>query len=735
MKKIRLRIEGMSCSACSVGLYKYLSKQRGIEDVFVNLVLQEAVICYEDFLQVEDLEQFISEAGFKSLGEAKDLEVIKNSKNQLRNLIFLGLVALAVFYLSMGQMFGWPVILDDTNNFGLYFGILLLLALGGLVLGKDILKSGCSNFIHKTFNMDTLVSIGVLASFGYSFLVGVLTCLEMNINDSHLYFDSVVMVIFFIKLGRYIDQNNKSKMVDAIADLVQITPERALIVRDDTELEVTIDEVKVDDILVVKPGMRIAVDGVIVKGTSHFDEAFITGEAMFVKKESGDVVIAGSLNYDGVVYYQAKKIGKNSTISEIVHLITEATNTKAKVARIADRISGIFVPVILGIAFITFIGYLVLSFSLAEAIMALVNVLVVACPCALGLATPLSIVVSMGVCAKNGILVKSSEILENVHKVDVVVFDKTGILTYGDLQIANVISANYSEEELFRIVASIEKNSTHPIGRPFLTYVDLKKLKLLESSNFKNLAGIGITAQIGERIYYVGGSKLFSKLKIDNPYPKEELKFRQLGNSIVYVIEDKKVIGLIGVMDVVRSEAHYVVDKLLKMNKRVIMLTGDNLEVATRVAREIGISEVIAEVMPKEKQEVINNLKKDNKKVMMVGDGINDSPSLVSADVGVSISEALDIAVNSADVILMRNDLTSLLDLVIISNKTIRNIYGNLFWAYFYNICMIPIAIGLFRPIGLVISPMIASLAMVLSSLMVVLNALRLKKIKLERKV
>lgn len=735
MKKIRLKVEGMSCSACSVGLYKYLSKQKGIDDAFVNLVLQEVVICYEDFLKVADLERFISEAGFKSLGEAKNFDVVKNNKKQLVNVISLGVISLLIIYLSMGKMIGLPVILSSTKDFCQYFLGLLLLASGGLILGRDILKSGFNNFIHKTFNMDTLVSLGVLFSFLYSLVLGILVCFGKDIKDTHLYFESVVMVLFFVKLGRYIERNNKNKMVDAISDLVQITPKQALMIKDEMELAVTIDEINVDDFLVAKPGMRIAVDGIIIKGTSHFDESFFTGESMFVKKSVGDTVIAGSMNYDGVVYYQAKKIGRNSTISEIVHLITDAINTKMKLSRIVDKVSGIFVPVILSIALVTFIGYLLLSYSLAEALIALVNVLVVACPCALGLATPLAIIVSMGFCAKNGILVKSSEILENVPKVDVVVFDKTGILTYGDLQIANVITTNYSEEELFRIVASIEKNSTHPIGRPFLNYVDLKKISLLESSNFKNLAGIGVTAQVGDHTYYLGDAKLFSKLKIENPYQKEEYEFRLLGNSIVYVIEDKKAIGLIGVMDIVRKESRYVIDKLLKMNKRVIMLTGDNLEVASRVANEIGILEVIAEVMPKEKQELISKLKQDGKMVMMVGDGINDSPSLVTADIGVSISSALDIAVNSADVILMKNNLTSILDLVIISNKTIKNIYGNLFLAYFYNICMIPIAIGLFRPIGLVISPMIASLAMVLSSLMVVLNALRLKKIKLERKV
>ena len=734
MKKVCLKIDGMTCSACSSGLEKYLNKQEKVQDAVVNLIIGEATIHYDDDLTIKELEEYIQDAGFISLGEATKLDVEKSTKRDRNTLIILGIVLILLMYLSMGHMFHLPIILNPQNNPKLYVSMMFLLIIPFLLYSRDIFKSGFKNLKHRMPNMDSLVSIGVVASLLIS-IINMLKILSGNIKlVENLYFESVAMILFFVKLGRFLDKNSKAKTVEAIEELVQITPEKALLKVDDFEKEVTIDEIKVDDILIAKPGMKIAVDGVILKGSTHLDETFITGESVLVKKKKGDSVIAGSLNYDGLIEYQAKKIGRNSTISEIVHLVVDATNTKAPITKQADRISSYFVPVLLSIAVITFFVYLLLGSSIYEAFETFVTTLVVACPCALGLATPLAIVIATGYSAKYGILVKSSEILENVSKVDVVLFDKTGTLTKGKLEIAEVVSKNTdNEKELLKVVASIENLSTHPIRYAFLKYAKDQNIKLLKVDAFNNLEGIGVMAIVNNNTYYLGNHKLFSKLDIANPYNKEEQRLKKLGNSIVYIIQNNEVIALIGVKDRIREESKEVVSNLKRMGKNVVMLTGDNQEVASIVANEIGIKEFQADVMPKDKREYINQLKIKGKKVMMIGDGINDAPSLALADIGVSVANATDIATNTADVILLRLDLTSILDLVIISKKTLKNIQENLFWAFFYNACMIPIAIGFLKPFGIGINPMIASATMTLSSLTVVFNALRLRKIKLTK--
>ena len=408
----------------------------------------------------------------------------------------------------------------------------------------------------------------------------------------------------------------------------------------------------------------------------------------------------------------------------------EATNTKASTARLADKISGYFVPVLLFIAILTLITHLIIGTSTNEAINTFVTILVVACPCALGLATPLAIVVSTGICARKGILVKSSEVLENASKVDTIIFDKTGTLTTGLLDISKIHKDNtYTEKDLLKIIASIEKKSTHPISNTFIKYATDNKLKLLNVNNFKNISGIGITGKINNDIFYVGNNKLFKQLKMDNPYSNKETELTKLGNSIIYVIKNNKTIALIGVKDLIKKEAKETISTLKKLNKEIIMLTGDNEAAAKIVAKELKVDRVIADVPPKEKSKVIKELKKQGKMIMMVGDGINDAPSLALADIGVSLEGASDIATNSADIILLKNNLTRIVSLVIISKKTLNNIYQNLFWAFIYNMCMIPIAMGLFKTVGLTLDPIMASIAMTSSSLTVVFNALRLKRL------
>lgn len=731
MKKIILKIEGMTCSACSSSLEKYLLKQEGIDDALVNLVMSSASITYEDNITIDDLNRFVSEAGFKSLGLYNENEDKDNNKTKY--FVVNGILALLVLYISMSHMIHLPVIpfLHMINYPVNYSVCLFIFSLYFIYFGKDIIISGIKNIKYKSPNMDTLVTLGVVSSFIFSTFNMIMILKGNNEYVENLYFESVCIILYLIKFGRYIDGISKEKTKDTIKGLVTITPNKAILFINNKEKKVSIDEVKKGDILIVKPGNRFAVDGVIVKGSTHVDESFISGESIPIKKSINDKVVAGSINLDGEVLYKAENIGRDSTISEIVRLVVEATNTKAPIARIADKVSGIFVPVVIFIALLTLIIHLILGASFNESIVYFVTVLVCACPCALGLATPLAIVVSEGLCAKNGILVKKSEILENVNKVDVIVFDKTGTLTYGNLRISKIINkSNYSDNDLIEIVSSLENKTVHPIASSFKEYSKTNNLKSLDVDNFKNIAGIGLSGTINDKSYLVGNNKLFDKYKINNNMLREEKKLSLDGNSIVYVIEDKKVIGLIGVKDIIRDNAKDVINKLKNIGKRIIMLTGDNEITADIIAKSIGIKEVIANVSPKDKSNKIKELKNKGFKVMMVGDGINDAPSLSLADIGVSLNSAIDIAVDSADVILMRNDLNSIYNLFDIGKKTLGNIKENLFWAFFYNACMIPISCGLFKFINITMNPMIAGLAMTLSSFTVIINALRLKRWK-----
>ena len=732
MKKVILAIDGMTCSACSNGLEKYLNKQNGVIEANVNLVMANASITYDEkILDIPKLEEFVKQAGFKSLGEFKEIKIeSKNKKEKIKFIIFT-VLAILLMYISMGHMINLPSIpfLDPHEHSINYMVSLLILTIAFLVYGFDIIKNGYKNLIHRTPNMDTLVAIGVLASFLYSLYNMYLVYLGNHDLIMHLYFESAAIVIYFIKLGRYIDGISKDKTKEAIQKLVEITPNKAIIKVNGEEKEVTLDEISKGDIVIARPGEKIAVDGEIISGKAHLDESFITGESKPVSKNIGDKVIAGSINYDGYIEYRAERIGKESTISEIVRAVIEASNTKAPIAKIADKVSGIFVPVVIAIAVITFIVYLLIGQEFSTAITTFVTILVVACPCSLGLATPLAIVVSEGVCASNGILVKKSEILENAQKVDTVVFDKTGTLTYGKLKISTIKNySNIDDDKLLQIVGSIEKKSTHPIGKAFTDYLEENKIEVLDIENFENITGLGIKAEIENDEILLGNAKMLDKYEIKNEYMEDEKQIAEEGNSIVYVVKNKEIIALIGVNDIVRENTKDVISTLNKKNIQTIMLTGDNKQTAEKIAKDIGITKVIAGVLPTEKAKIIKELKQKENYVMMCGDGINDSPALASADIGVSVKSGTDIAMDSSDVILTKNDLSNIVKLIDISKRTIRNIKQNLFWAFFYNLLMIPIAMGILKPIGISINPMIASLAMVFSSITVICNSLRLKR-------
>ncbi len=714
MKKIVLNIEGMTCSACSNGLEKYLNKQDGIINASVNLVMATALIEYEDNLNIKDLNRFVKEAGFKSLGEKKE----EKKNNELIKLIVFSILGIILMYISMGQMINLPTpsILNMMENPRIYAITLIVLSVLFIFYGFDIIKNGIKNIIHKMPNMDSLVGVGVIVNFVYSLWNTVQVFMGNTNLVHHLYFESSAIIILFVKIGRYIDKKNKDKAVDTIKNLVTITPKNGTILKDGKELQVTINEIQKGDTVVSKPGEKIAVDGTVINGKTHTDESFITGESKPVSKKIGDTVIAGSINYDGYIEYKAEKIGRDSSISNIVKMVVEATNTKAPIARIADKISGYFVPIIFLISLISFVLNFVITKDINQSILALVSVLVVACPCALGLATPLAMVVAIGNCSKRGILVKSSETLEAINKVDTIVFDKTGTLTTGKMSIADGI---YNKDTL-KILKSLEKNSNHPLAKSI--YNDEKDV--FEVQEFEEVPGLGVKGIINGKQYYAGNYKYVEKMNVENTLKKNEIEFASKGESIVYLFDEKETLLLIGLADTVKKDIKGTIKELEKLNKKIVMLTGDNEKTASAIAKQIGIENIISNVNPEQKLEKIKELNKNNN-VAMVGDGINDSPSLKSATVGISVENGTDISADSADVILLNENMNNIVKIFNIGKRTIRIIKENLFWALFYNICMIPLATGL---LPITLNPMIASLAMTLSSLTVVLNSLRLLK-------
>ena len=721
MKKIILKIDGMTCTSCSNSLEKHLRKQEGIINANVNLVLEEAYIEYEDNLTLETLDKYVAKSGFKSLG------VPKNTKEKSGLIPLIIFSILAVCILSFSVIFMTALKKEDYPLFFTITSFAVILPF--LVYGFDIFKSGIKGFIHLSPNMHSLVTLGVFTSFIYSFIEMILILKGYTGYVKTIYFESCAIVIYFIKLGRFIDHKGKVKTKKALTELMEITPSKAILLKDGIEKEIDIDEVKVDDILVLKPGMKATSDGVVVNGSAHFDEAFLTGEAISSKKTTGSNVIAGTINLDGYIEYKVLKNGRDSTISEIVNLVKEASNSKAKISKLADKICSIFVPCIMLIALIAFISFFIATKSFNSAIIKFTTVLVIACPCALGLATPLALVVSHGMCASNGILIKNSTTLEDVSKINRIIFDKTGTLTKGHFVITEYY--NYSsldDKELLDIVSNIESNSSHPISKAFTV------TNKIEVTDYKNIDGIGIVGKIGNDTYHLGSKKLLPYLNIKYDNSNDLKTLFNLGSTIVYIVKNGEIIGLIGLNDTLKDDAYDVIKEFKNRNIKLSILTGDNEASANKVKDILEIDECISNVYPKDKKTIIDNYMNNGDYCMMIGDGINDAPSLVSANIGVSVNKDCNIASDSADIILINDNIESIINIFIISNKTFRIIKENLFWAFFYNIIMIPIALGALEFANIYFNPMIASFAMMISSLTVILNSLRIRRVKLWKK-
>ena len=716
MKNIILNVGGMTCSGCSAGLEKYLNKQDGIFSASVNLVLATVKIEYdENLLDVNKLNKFIGEAGFTSYGE----EYNKNKRRPERLVLLIYTVlTILLMYISMGNMFKitMPNIVNMHFNPIIYSISLAAITFLYFIYGFDIIKSGIKNLVHRMPNMDSLIMIGVIVNYLYS-LFNMILVFKGDMNGlHHLYFEASAMTILFVKIGRFIDKNNRIKATDAVRGLVSVTPKKAVKLVDGEEKTVTINEISKGDIIVCRPGEKIAVDGIVRKGRTNINEALITGESKPVHKEVGNEVIAGSINCNGYIEYEAVRIGRETNISNIVKMVVEATNSKTEIQKFVDKVSGIFVPAIFILAVLASILNFVIIKDISIAVNVFVTVLVVACPCALGIATPLAMVVSIGKLSRNGIFIKSSESLEILNGIKNIVFDKTGTLTNGKF---SVVDKNISDENM-QILQSIEFNSKHPIAQSICEFSDFNKI---EVTNFREIEGYGLQADIGNITYYVGSSKFVKEQCINNIYGNDEEKFLSNGYTIVYLFNNDGVLGIVGLADTVKDGVKELIQELKNMNKNIYMLTGDNEAAAKIIANEIGIDNVESNLTPKQKLVYVSNMNDDTNSVMMVGDGINDSPSLKATAIGVSVEGGSDVSADSSDIILMNSNIGIISLLLKVGKKTNRIIKQNLFWAVFYNCLMIVIATGLL-PIH--INPMIASMAMMMSSLMVVFNSLRL---------
>ena len=640
-------------------------------------------------------------------------------------------------YVAMGHMAGLPqpsFLSGDVN--AVSFALTqLLLCVPVLYINRAYFERGFRSLIHGAPNMDTLISVGSGASLiygifaiyrmGYGLGTQNMELVHRYLHD--LYFESAVMILALINIGKYLEARSKGKTSEAIQKLIDLAPKTALVERNGQVLEIAAEDVLQGDILQVKPGSSIPADGVVVEGMTSVDEAAITGESMPVEKKTGDTVTAATLNKTGFIRMRAARVGKDTTFSQIIRLVEEASSSKAPIARMADKIAGIFVPTVMGIALLTGIVWLVLGAEFEFALSCAIAVLVISCPCALGLATPVAIMVGTGKGAENGILIKSGEALEITHNVQSVVLDKTGTITEGKPVVTDIISFGMSENEILKIGAALEKKSEHPLAEAVL--LKAKGMELPNAENFAAIPGKGITAEIQGSVYYAGNQKLIKEQGISCEKALSSIeKLSEEGKTPLILADEKQILGVIGVADVVKPTSAKAIQELKKLGIQVIMLTGDNARTAKAIQKQLDIDTVIAEVLPQDKEREISRLQEEGRAVAMVGDGLNDAPALARADVGIAIGAGTDVAIESADIVLMKNDLQDVATAIELSKAVIRNIKENLFWAFFYNVCGIPLAAGVLYPVfGLKLSPMFGAAAMSLSSLFVVSNALRLR--------
>lgn len=754
MKEITLQVDGMTCAACSSGVERTVNKQQGVETCEVNLTTSRARIIYdENQISIDTIKEKIVKAGFqpKDLEENSEEKAFQQEEEQLhiakRRLIGAIILAIPLLYLSMGHMLPFELYVPEFISMErpLNFAIAqLILTAPILYLGRNFYIVGFRTLFKGNPNMDSLVAIGTTSAFLYSLVMTI-----MIPSDKHavhnLYYESAAVVVTLIMLGKYLEKRSRSKTSGAIKKLLELTPDTACRIVDGIEQIIPVEQLRVDDIVVIKPGSKVPMDGIVTSGNSSVDESMLTGESIPVEKQVSDEVIGGSINYNGVLYVKITRTGEDTTLSKIIKLIEDAQGKKAPIAKIADKVAGYFVPAVIGIAIVAAVVWLLLGYEFAFVLKIFVSILVIACPCALGLATPTAIMVGTGLGASNGILIKSGEALETTHKVDVVVLDKTGTITNGKPQVTDIISNTFKPNELLSIAAQVESASDHPLGKSIVQRANELKQEnpqlqsFLESGNFivkefQNLSGKGLEASfVNDSKIIIGNERILTDYSVEvGDYKKEADRLANEAKTPMFVAIDGNLVGIIGVADTIKDTSVEAIKEMKKLGVKVYMLTGDNKLTAEHIGKQVKVDQVVAEVLPGDKADVVTNLQKEGNVVMMVGDGINDAPALVQADIGVAIGSGSDVAIESGDIVLMKSDLRDVYKSIRLSKLTIRNIKENLFWAFFYNLIGIPIAAGVFYGLnGTLLSPMFAGFAMSLSSVCVVGNALRLRMNKL----
>ena len=751
--KQKFDITGMSCAACSARVDKSVSAVAGVKSVSVNLLKNNMLVEYDDQnVSDGDIIKAVENAGygaFVSSDESKNKagKVVENagdeSKTMLRRLLISAVFSIILSYIAMGHMMGFPLppFFLGHENMGILAFTEFLLTLPVIAVNAKYFINGFRSLFHGAPNMDTLIAVGSTASmiYGIYAVYGMLygySMGDMGIVHSfgeNLYFESVGMILTLITLGKYFESRAKKKTTDAIVGLMDLSPKRAVALRDGKEIEIAAADICVEDILVVKAGSVIPADGIIIEGSAAIDESSLTGESIPREKTVGDSVIGATVSKSGYFKMKAEKVGSDTALSQIIQLVDEATSSKAPVAKLADKVSGVFVPIVMTISVITAAVWLILGFGAAQAFTAAVSVLVISCPCALGLATPTAIMVGTGRGTINGILIKSAESLETAHKVDTVVFDKTGTVTQGSPEVTDILPfGNITKEELLRCAYSLERLSEHPLAQAIVKKAEEQQLTYFEVTDLEQVQGKGLSAKANGNIYLAGNARI-AENNIDKDLQKTAEKLADEGKTPMFFMKDKQLMGIIAAADQIKPTSAEAVSELKNMGIDVIMLTGDNRHTAESVGQAAGIEHIISDVYPADKERKISQLKENGKCVAMVGDGINDAPALVRADVGIAIGAGTDIAMDSADIVLMKNDLYDVVNTIRLSRAVMRNIRQNLFWAFFYNAIGIPVAAGVFYGLGIMLNPMIGAAAMSFSSVCVVTNALRLRHFKMQQ--
>lgn len=730
--KLELFIPDIHCASCVATIEKRLKSTEGIVSCNTNFSNKTVYIDYiAEAVSPNEIKNVISDAGYTAkeitvnMQNKKELFEEKEYKMQKSKLIVSLLLTIPIFILSM-----------FFPDFRLKNWIMLILSIPVIFFtGEQFYTGAYKAFMHKSANMNTLIAVGTGAAFLYSFVATVFPDLFVSAGQKpEVYYEVATVIITLILMGRMLEAKAKSKTSLAIQRLIGLQPKTARVIYKNEEQDIEIKNLKVGDIILVKPGEKIPVDGEIIEGVSSVNESMITGESLPIGKKVGDEIIGATINQEGSFKYKATKVGKDTMLQQIINMVEQAQNSKAPIQKLADTISGYFVPVVIVIAVITFLLWFYLApaaLRMHYAIMNFVAVLIIACPCALGLATPTAIMVGTGMSAERGILIKGGDSLETLHKVQSIILDKTGTITKGEPEVTNIITDIDIKEFLF-YAASAEKNSEHPISKAIRKKAEFEKISLIDPKNFQSLTGSGIRAKVNGKEILIGNQKLIEENKINLNFSQEAVNLLDEGKTIVFVSIDNKIEGFIAIADTIKAESIHAIKKLKDMGLEVIMLTGDNYKTAQAIAKQVEINKVFAEILPQDKENIVRNIQNENKIVAMVGDGINDAPALVKADVGIAIGTGTDVAIEASDITLIKGNLLSVVSAINLSKKTINVIKQNLFFSLIYNILGIPIAAGLLYPsLGLLLNPMLAAFAMAASSISVISNSLRLRKIKI----